>query len=148
MARDKDKEKWFNKGYMLVLDLTLDFVEKNDPKLYDQIKFDLENIDLVYTHTLPSNDIDMVNAIVSLSSQKLLAPEIALQSLNFIPNVQDYMEGVMKWNEIVDKSKESQDNKNSGMNQHNLDLQNSIPQTKDQQDNLKNAILGRSQKLG
>ena len=143
-----DKEKWFNKGYMLVLDLTLDFVEKNDPKLYEQIKFDLENIDLVYTHTLPSNDIDMVNAIVSLSSQKLLAPEIALQSLNFIPNVQDYMEGVMKWNEIVDKSKESQDNKNSGMNQHNLDLQNSIPQTKDQQDNLKNAILGRSQKLG
>ena len=133
---------------MLVLDLTLDFVEKNDPKLYEQIKFDLENIDLVYTHTLPSNDIDMVNAIVSLSSQKLLAPEIALQSLNFIPNVQDYMEGVMKWNEIVDKSKESQDNKNSGMNQHNLDLQNSIPQTKDQQDNLKNAILGRSQKLG
>ena len=60
-----EKEKWFNKGYMKVLELTLDFVKKNDKKLYEQIKFDLEKIDLVYTHTLPSNDTDMVNNIVN-----------------------------------------------------------------------------------
>ena len=142
-----DKEKWFNKGYMLVLDLTLDFVEKNDKNLYDKIKFDLSKIDLVYTHTLPSNDIDMVNAIVNLSNQKLLAPEIALQSLSFIPNVHDYMVEAIKWNEIVDKTTESKDNKNSGLNDHNLELQNANPQNKSQEDNLKNATIGQSQKL-
>ena len=142
-----DKEKWFNKGYMIVLDLTLDFVQKNDAKLYEKVKFDLEKIDLVYTHTLPSNDIDMVNAIVNLSNQKLLAPEIALQSLSFIPNVHDYMVEAIKWNEIVDKANQNKDNKDSGNNSHNLELQNSKPQTKDQEDNLKNATIGQSDKL-
>ena len=142
-----EKEKWFNKGYMIVLDLTLDFVKNNDSKLYQKIKFDIDKIDLVYTHTLPSNDIDMVNAIVNLSNQKLLAPEIALQNLSFIPNVNDYLQGVVKWNETIDKMNKNQDNKNNGNNQHNLELQNSTPQDKNQEDNIVNATKGQSQKL-
>lgn len=142
------KEKWFNKGYMEVLDLTLDFVEKYDKKLFSAIKFDLENIDLVYTHTLPSNDIDMVNAIVNLKNAKLLDPEIALQGVSFIPNVHDYLEGVEKWNKVMlDLELKSKNNNNGGNNQHNLDLQNSTPQTKEQEDNLKNATIGQGQKL-
>ena len=63
-----EKEKWFNKGYMKVLDLILKFVEKNSKELYAKINFDLNNVDLVYTHTLPSNDTDMVHNIVNLAN--------------------------------------------------------------------------------
>lgn len=143
-----EKEKWFNQGYMLVLDLTLDFVKNNDAKLYEQIKFDLDNIDLVYTHTLPSNDTDMVNNIVNLGNQGLLNPTIALQGLSFIPNVDDYLKGVREWNNYVDKRKENEKNNNSnGLNQTNLDRQNETPQEIKQMDNKANFIKGASQDL-
>ena len=142
-----EKEKWFNKGYMKVLELTLDFVEKNDAKLYESIKFDLDKIDLVYTHTLPSNDTDMVNNIVNLGNQGLNDPRISLQGLSFIPNVDDYLKGVKEWNEYVDKRKENQDTKNKGLNETNLERQNANPQTKAQQDNKQNFINGVSQDL-
>lgn len=143
-----EKEKWFNKGYMIVLDLTLDFVEKNDKKLYERVKFDLENIDLVYTHTLPSNDTDMVNNIVNLGNQGLNDPEVTLQGLSFIPNVADYLKGVDKWNVKVDNRKKTIENNNKGgLNQTNLDRQNEKPQTKNQMDNKTNFIKGVSQDL-
>lgn len=144
-----DKEKWFNKGYMKVLELTLNFVRDNDKDFYAKIKFNLDNIDLVYTHTLPSNDTDMVNNIVNLGNQGLLNPQVALQQLSFIPNVSDYLEGVYKHNEYVDKRKENVNNKsnNGGVNQTNLDRQNGKTQDKDQQDNLRNFIQGKSQDI-
>ena len=142
-----EKEKWFNKGYMQVLDLTLDFVERYDSKLYSKIKFDLDNIDLVYTHTLPSNDTDMVNNIVNLGNQGLLNPRIALQGLSFIPNVDDYMNGVEEYNKYVDNRKKVNENNNKGLNQTNLVRQNSNPQGKEQMDNKENFIKGKSQDL-
>ena len=142
-----EKEKWFNKGYMEVLDLTLDFVQRYDSKLYSKIKFDLDNIDLVYTHTLPSNDTDMVNNIVNLGNQGLLNPRIALQGLSFIPNVDDYMKGVETYNEYVDKRKKVNENNNKGLNQTNLERQNSNPQVKEQMDNKENFVKGKSQDL-
>ena len=144
-----DKEKWFNKGYMKVLELTLNFVRDTDKSLYEKIKFDLSKIDLVYTHTLPSNDTDMVNNIVNLGNQGLLNPQVALQQLSFIPNVSDYLEGVYKHNEYVDKRKERLNNKNNngGTNQTNIDRQNETPVNKDQQDNFKNFIRGKSQDI-
>lgn len=140
-----EKEKWFNKGYMLVLDLTLDFVKNNDKKLYEQIKFDLDNIDLVYTHTLPSNDTDMVNNIVNLGNQGLNDPEITLQGLSFIPNVADYLKGVKEYNKYVDTRKQTKEN--NGVNETNLERQNSKPQTKEQMDNKPNFIKGVSQDI-
>ena len=140
-----EKEKWFNKGYMTLLDLTLDFVEKNDKKLYEKVKFDLDSIDLVYTHTLPSNDTDMVNNIVNLGNQGLNNPRITLQGLSFIPNVDDYMKGVEEYNEYVDNRKENKENK--GVNETNLQRQNANPQTKEQMDNLKNFVKGKSQDI-
>ena len=142
-----EKEKWFNKGYMIMLDLTLDFVQKNDKKLYEQIKFDIENIDLVYTHTLPSNDTDMVNNIVNLGNQGLNDPRVNLQALSFIPNVDDYLKGVKEWNDYVDKRKKVNENNNKGLNKTNLDRQNEKPQTKDEMDNVKNFIKGVSKDL-
>ena len=142
-----EKEKWFNKGYMIVLDLTLDFVKKYDTTLYEKVKFELDDVDLVYTHTLPSNDTDMVNNIVNLSNQGLLDPEIALQGLSFIPNVADYLKGVKIYNEYVDSRKENQENKNKGTNQTNLERQNANPQTSEQMDNKKNFIKGVAQNI-
>ena len=142
-----NKEKWFNRSYIPMLETTLDFVYRNDKKLYEKIKFDIDSVDLVYTHTLPSNDTDMVNNIVNLGNQGLLNPRVALQGLSFIPNVDDYLKGVYKHNEYVDKRKNNLENNNKGLNQTNLDRQNEKPITKDNQDNLKNAILGASQDL-
>lgn len=142
-----EKEKWFNKGYMIMLDLTLDFVERNDKKLYNKIKFDLDNIDLVYTHTLPSNDTDMVNNIVNLGNQGLNNPDITLQGLSFIPNVDEYIKGTKKWNDYVDNRKKSNENNNIKANETNLKRQNSEPQTKKEMDNVKNFIKGVSQDI-
>ena len=144
-----DKEKWFNKGYMIVLYLTLEFVKENDKKLYEKIKFDLDKIDLVYTHTLPSNDIDTINAIVNLSNAGLCNPEVLLQGVSMIPNVNDYIKGMYKYNEYVDKRKEKTNNKNSnsGVNETNLQRQNANPQGKEQEDNLANATKGQAQDI-
>ncbi len=142
-----EKEKWFNKGYMIMLDLTLDFVKKNDKRLYEKVKFDLDNIDLVYTHTLPSNDTDMVNNIVNLGNQGLDNPRVTLQGLSFIPNVDEYMKGVKTWNDYVDNRKKTNENNNKGLNQTNLNRQNETPQTKNEMDNKTNFIKGVSQDL-
>ena len=141
------KEKWFNKGYMLVLDLTLDFVERYDKKLYEQIKFDLDSVDLVYTHTLPSNETDAVNRIVNLANVGCLDPQVALQWLPSIPNVAEYIKGMKEFNEYVDLRKKVNDNKNNGLNETNLERQNKDPKTKDQLDNIVNANKGASQDL-
>ena len=142
-----EKEKWFNKSYLPLLETTLDFVERNDKTLYAKVKFDIDNIDLVYSHTLPSNDRDMVNNIVNLSNSGLINPRIALQGLSFIPNVDDYMVGVKEWNEYIDKRKENNKNDNIKANQTNLERQNKEPQTSDNQDNIVNATLGESGKV-
>ena len=142
-----EKEKWFNKSYLPLLKTTLDFVKKNDKTLYNQVKFDLNNIDLVYSHTLPSNDRDMVNNIVNLTNAGLINPRIALQGLSFIPNVDDYMSGVIEWNDYVDKRKEKNKNDNIKANENNLEKQNREPQTLDNEDNIDNATLGQGKKV-
>ena len=142
-----EKEKWFNKGYMLVLDLTLDFVKRYDKSLYNKLWFNMDNIDLVYSRTLPSNDSDMVRNIVNLANVGLLDPRIALQGLSFIPNVDDYIKGVKDYNEYVDKRKKVNENNNKGLNATNLERQNKEPIDIDQEDNVKNDTLGKSQDL-
>lgn len=142
------KEKWFNKGYMKVLELTLGFVEKYDKKLYSEIRFDLDNVDLVYSHTLPSNDIDTINAIVNLSNAGLCNPRVLLQGVNMIPNVDEYLKGMYEYNDYVDTRKEKLNNKNSnGVNETNLQRQNANPQGKEQEDNMVNATKGQAQNI-
>jgi len=142
-----EKEKWFNKSYLPLLETTLEFVKKNDKSLYEKVKFEIDNIDLVYSHTLPSNDRDMVNNIVNLANVGLCNPLVDLQGLSFIPNVADYMQGVYEWNEYVDKRKENTKNDNIKANDTNLQRQNQEPQTTDQEDNLVNATIGQSGKV-
>ena len=143
------KEKWFNQGYFLMLDLALKFVEKNDSKLYNKIKFDVDQIDLVYSHTLPSNDTDMVNMIVNLSNVGMANPRVLLQNVAAIPNVDEYIKGMVEWNEIVDKRKNNleNNNKSGGLNDTNLERQNAKPRTNNDQKNKVNATLGQAQDL-
>ena len=141
------KEKWFNKGYYKVLELTLNFVKDNDKSLYEKIKFDLENVDLVYTHTLPSNDVDAVNMIVNLANKKLLAPRVGLQWLNAIPNVDDYIKQMNEYNEKLALEEEIAKNNNKGLNQTNVERQNEKVQGKNQMDNKENFIKGKSQDI-
>lgn len=142
-----EKEKWFNKGYLEVLRLTLDFVDNNSNKLYEKVKFDIDNVDLVYSHTLPSNDTDMVNMIVNLSNAGLCNPRVLLQNVSAIPNVDEYLKGMYEYNEYVDKRKKDSENNNKGLNATNLSRQNATPRTNDQQDNKTNATIGQSQDL-
>ena len=142
-----EKEKWFNKSYLPLLETTLEFVKKNDKALYSKVNFEIDNIDLVYSHTLPSNDRDMVNNIVNLTNAGLISPRIALQGLSFIPNVDDYLVGVKEWNEYIDKRKENNKNENIKANDTNLQRQNQEPQTTDQEDNIDNATKGQSGKV-
>lgn len=142
------KEKWFNKGYYKVLQLTLDFVKDNDKSLYEKIKFDLSNVDLVYTHTLPSNDVDAVNMIVNLANKKLLAPRVGLQWLNSIPNVDDYIKEMDEYNKKLALEEERQQNINKGTNLTNIARQNEKVQDKGQMDNKENFIKGKSQDIG
>ena len=140
------KEKWINRSYIPVLDLVLTFVSENDAKLFDKIKFDIEEIDLVYSHTLPSNDSDAVRNIVNLANVGALDPEIALQPISFIPSVDDYIKGMKNWNDYIDNRKQKTQN-NNGLNQTNLDRQNSKPVDKNQEDNVNNDTLGKSKDL-
>lgn len=142
-----EKEKWFNRSYIPMLETILNFVETNDKRLFSKIKFDIENIDLVYTHTLPSNETDAVNRIVNLNNAGLLDPRVALQWLPSIPNVDDYIKGMKEYNEYVDKRKQANQNKNNGTNETNLERQNSKVVSKDQLDNIVNANKGISQNI-
>lgn len=142
-----EKEKWFNESYIAVLESTLDFVERNDKSLYEKVKFRIDDADIVYTHTLPSNDTDTVNNIVNLSNQGMIAPRKALSRLTFVDNVDEWLKEMREWNEYVDKRKEKVKNENIKANETNLQRQNQKPQTKDQQDNIVNAIRGEGQKV-
>ena len=143
-----EKEKWFNRGYFQLLNIVLDFVKKNDSKLYEKIKFDTESIDLVYQHVLPSNDTDMVHNIVNLANCGVLAPRIALQDLSFIPNVDEYIKEMREYNEYVDnRKKDTQNNNRGGVNETNLERQNQEPIDRGQERNIVNATLGESQNI-
>ena len=142
-----EKEKWFNKGYMTVLQLALDFVKENAPKLYEKVRFELDNVDLVYSHTLPSNDTDMVNMIVNLSNAGLCNPRVLLQGVSAIPNVDDYIKGMYEYNEYVDIRKNNRENNNGGVNDTNIERQNATPRTKGQERNMTNATIGQSQDI-
>ena len=129
-----------------MLDLTLDYVERYGGSEYAKIKFDLDNVDLVYSHALPSNDIDTTNMIVNLNNAKLGAPRVLLQGLSAIPNVDDYIKEMKEHNEyLIDIANKT--NNNNGVNDTNIARQNEKPTTKDQMDNKNNFIKGQAQDI-
>ena len=141
-----DKEKKCTEPYRRVIKMILYWC-KQYAKDYDSYDFDLNNTRLVYTHSLPSNDSDMITMITNLSNSGMANPEVLLQQLSFIPSVHDYMKGMDKWNDEVDKRKEKVKNENIKANETNLSRQNAKPLTKDNMDNKKNFDLGNANTL-
>lgn len=137
-----DKEKKCTEPYRRVIKMVLYWCEKNAND-YGEFDFDLEKTRLVYTHTLPSNDNDMITMITNLANAGMANPEVLLQQLSFIDSVHDYMKGMKKWNEEVDKRKLLNQN-NNGNNATNVERQNSNPLTKDQMDNRGNFNRGNA----
>lgn len=142
----KEKEKKCTEPYMRVLRMVLTWCKANANDFAD-FDIDLENVSLEYTHALPSNDGDMANMIAVLANSGMANPENNLQQLSFIKNVHNYIKGMNKWNESVDKRKAARNNNNDGTNETNLERQNATPQSRKQQDNMKNYVEGKSDDL-
>lgn len=142
----KEKEKKCTEPYMRVLRMVLNWCKKYS-KDFSEFDVDLDNVSLEYTHALPSNDGDMANMIAVLSNAGMANPENNLQQLSFIKNVHNYMKGMNKWNDTIDKRKATRNNNDSGINDTNLERQNATPQSRKQQDNMKNYVKGKSDDL-
>ena len=88
----------------------------------------------------------MITMITNLANSGMANPEVLLQQLSFVPSVHDYIKGMNKWNELVDKRKLLNQN-NNGNNATNLERQNATPLTKDNMDNRDNFNRGNADKI-
>ena len=124
---------------MRIIKMILDWC-KNYANDYNTFNFDISKTKLAYSHTLPSNDTDMVTAITNLQNSRMANPEVLLQNLSFIDNVHEYEKGMDKWNEKVDNAKRLVNNKdNSGKNDTNVERHNKAkPLSRKQMDNINN----------
>ena len=138
----KDKEKKCTPQLNRIFKMILYWCKKYDSE-YGTYDFDLSLTRIKYAHVLPSNDSDMASAIAILQNSRMANPEVLLQNLSYIPNVHEYIKGMEKWNEQVDKQKMLTNNKNSGLNETNIERHNETdPTGKDKQDNAKNFVKG------
>lgn len=133
----KEKERSFTPALMRVLKMILAFISRL-PSMSKYV-FDLEEIDLKYTHTLPSNDQEMITQIMNLKNADLLNPKIALQNISWIENVDAYIEGI----EVAETAPVN----DGGTNATNIARQNAVPQDTKQMDNLNNFNQGNANKL-
>jgi SPP1 family phage portal protein len=92
----KEKERHFNSGLSQVISLTLDFIRRVGGRNVGRLLFDMNDIEIEYSHNLPSNDYEKITQMVSLNQMGLLNPRIALQQLSWIANVEEYLQGVEK----------------------------------------------------
>lgn len=138
----KEKEKKCTKPLIRILKMIMNWCGMYS-KDFGTFNFDIDKATLKYSHTLPSNDTDMVNAISSLQNSKMANPEILLQNLSFVEDVHEYIKGMDKWNDEVDKRKENLQNKNNGVNETNIQRhEETNPTGKDKQDNKQNFTKG------
>ena len=155
----KSKEKIFTLSVRRVLEMIKDFGLTFGGKDRRKYEFNMSKLQLAYAHSLPSNDQDIITMIANLSNAKILNPDVALQQISWIENVDSYIEGMEEHNKYLaelkclDKEKVVVENDirenpaNNGANKHNLALQNSIPQSVDQKDNLNAFNMGLANKL-
>lgn len=90
----KEKERHFTSALSEVIGTTLEFVRVYGGREAQKYVFDMNDIEIEYSHNLPSNDMDKITQLVSLNTLGLLNPRIALQELSWIKNVDEYMMGI------------------------------------------------------
>lgn len=152
----KGKEVLFTSSFMRVLQMVKDYGNNFSDANRGKYDFDMAKVILEYSHSLPSNDQDMITMITNLNNAKCLNPSVALQQLSFIDNVDSYISGAKEHNDYLislDKKKseikniEGENPSNNGANEHNLALINEKPLTSKELDNKRNFNLGNAQKL-
>jgi SPP1 family phage portal protein len=90
----KEKERFFSSALSEVIGMTLEFLETYGGREGAKYLFDMNDIEIEYSHNLPSNDMDKITQLVSLNTLGLLNPRVALQELSWIKNIDEYLEGV------------------------------------------------------
>jgi SPP1 family phage portal protein len=90
----KEKERYFSTALSQVLGMTLSYLERFGGREGAKFLFDMNDIEIEYSHNLPSNDMDKITQLVSLNTLGLLNPRVALQELSWIKNVDEYLAGV------------------------------------------------------
>ena len=90
----KEKERYFSTALSQVIGMTLDYLETFGGREGAKYLFDMNDIEIEYSHNLPSNDMDKITQLVSLNTLGLLNPRVALQELSWIKNVDEYLAGV------------------------------------------------------
>ena len=90
----KEKERFFSSALSQVLAITLGFVEAFGGRDGQKYLFDMNDIEIEYSHHLPSNDMDKITQFVSLNQLGLLNKRYALQQLSWITNVDEYLSEV------------------------------------------------------
>jgi SPP1 family phage portal protein len=90
----KEKERFFSSALSEVVGMTLNFLERFGGREGAKFLFDMNDIEIEYSHNLPSNDMDKITQLVSLNTLGLLNPRVALQELSWIKNVDEYLDGI------------------------------------------------------
>jgi SPP1 family phage portal protein len=90
----KEKERYFSTALSQVIGMTLSYLERFGGRDGAKYLFDMNDIEIEYSHNLPSNDMDKITQLVSLNTLGLLNPRVALQELSWIKNVDEYLAGV------------------------------------------------------
>lgn len=144
----KEKELFFTEPYLNVLKMILNFCKAYDKKEFSKYYFNIDLVELEYSHELPSNDLDMITQIANLSNARLINPNEAFKHLSWIPNAQEYIKGMEKYNEKLDKrAKEIKNENNNGVNQTNIDRQKAVVVSPNQMDNAHNNANGLANKI-
>lgn len=138
----KEKERFFTSALSEVIGMTLDFIERIGGRTSAKLLFDMNDIEIEYSHALPSNDYEKINQFVALNQMRLLNPRIALQQLSWIANVDEYLNGV----EVMD-DEQMEMLRNGGNNETNRQRQVEARGDVAKVDNDVNDLQGQAQNL-
>jgi SPP1 family phage portal protein len=138
----KEKERHFTSALSEVISMTLDFIERIGGRVSTKLLFDMNDIEIEYSHALPSNDYEKINQFVALNQMRLLNPRIALQQLSWIANVDEYLAGV----EVME-DEQMEMLRNGGNNQTNRQRQVEARVDVAKVDNDVNDLQGQAQNL-
>ena len=138
----KETERQFTAGLSEVLFLILNFVENYGGREGSKYLFNMEEVEIEYSHNLPSNDMDKINQLVALNQMGMLNKRYALQQLSWINNVEEYMMDIEP-----SPTQQAEMLANGGNNPTNFARQQAVVADQDSQDNQANFTRGQAQDL-
>jgi SPP1 family phage portal protein len=124
------KEKYYTPKLKRVFKCVRSYLEYLGKE--DKYDFDIDKIDIVYSHPLPSNDQQAIMNLVNLNSANALNMKQALRQVSWIKDIESYIDGV------VAKPVEQQLKELQGVNANNKALQDAKPLNENQDDNADN----------